>query len=79
MSETKFLTYCKLTCVGGSEVGECPCPNPNACELVDDPDFAYERNQAIKRLWSRVDTKAMHPVLREAVELRAGGPKKDPS
>jgi hypothetical protein len=25
--------YCKLTCVGGSEMGRCPCSGPRECEM----------------------------------------------
>jgi hypothetical protein len=26
--------YCKMTCVGGSEMGRCPCVSPRECKMV---------------------------------------------
>lgn len=46
----KYATYCKLTCVGGSEEGTCPCQNPTWCELQDEANFPAARKEAIKEM-----------------------------
>ncbi len=54
MSE-RFLMYCKMTCVGGSEQGQCPCKHPNACEIQDDLDYAQAREDAKDRMWRHLE------------------------
>jgi hypothetical protein len=46
----KWLTYCKMTCVGGSEKGECHCKGSKDCELIEHPDYVTKRAEAIVRL-----------------------------
>ena len=46
----KFAVYCKLTCMGGSERGMCPCQHPRDCEMKDEPGFTHARNEAIARM-----------------------------
>ena len=48
--KAKWLTYCGLTCLGGSERKECPCDGPETCELLRDPEFQDARNQANNRM-----------------------------
>lgn len=45
-----FLTYCRLTCFGGSEKGTCSCKCPNDCKLTGDPRFYYWRIKAQQRM-----------------------------
>lgn len=47
----RFLERCKLTCIGGSERGTCPCPSPAHCiEKRVHPDrFSFYRIEAIRR------------------------------
>lgn len=50
MSE-RFLTFCRLTCVGGSERGTCPCSGPTDCQMKTDPAFeAWRKNPRQQRL-----------------------------
>jgi hypothetical protein len=37
--KTKFLTWCGLTCMGGSERKGCPCTHPKDCQMRGHPDF----------------------------------------
>jgi hypothetical protein len=50
-----FTTYCKMTCIGGSEAGTCPCKSPVGCELQAHPDYERERERAKDRMmqWLR--------------------------
>lgn len=48
--DPRFLTYCAMTCVGGSERKECPCSYPGQCELQQHPQFAQARVDAIRRM-----------------------------
>ncbi len=49
-SQAKWLTYCGMTCLGGSEQRECSCEGPLKCELRDHPDFLQNRRKATKRM-----------------------------
>lgn len=49
-SKSRFLVYCKMTCLGGSEQGECPCRSPATCELQDDPAYEQARAEAKIRM-----------------------------
>lgn len=44
--------FCKMTCLGGSERGECSCTCPADCELQDHPDYERQRELAIKTMWA---------------------------
>lgn len=46
----RFGQYCRLTCLGGSERGSCPCTHPDDCELRGHPKFEAERKAATKRM-----------------------------
>lgn len=46
----KFGTWCKLTCFGGSDKGECPCDSPNDCQLTTHPQFPKYRKMATDRM-----------------------------
>ena len=46
----KFLTWCGLTCLGGSEKKECSCECPDHCSMRGHPDFATQRRIAGERL-----------------------------
>lgn len=65
----RFLSYCRMTCVGGSERGECPCTHPAVCELVDDPDYTTAREAAMARMGDYLlrglekADKSIHPIL----------------
>jgi hypothetical protein len=43
-------TWCRLTCLGGSEHGECPCDSPRECQMQDDPKFEDKRAEAKARM-----------------------------
>lgn len=45
----QFLKFCRLTCVGGSERGTCPCAGPTDCQMKDHPDFATWRKTPGRR------------------------------
>lgn len=49
-SRPLFSTFCKMTCIGGSEVGECPCTHPKQCEISDHPEYEKARRVACTRL-----------------------------
>lgn len=59
---TKFLQWCKLTCIGGSERGLCDCHSPAECKLREDPRFPKYRREAHQRqmrhLQNEIKTKA---------------------
>jgi hypothetical protein len=44
--EQLFESYCRMTCLSGSERGRCPCKNPKECKLQEHPDYAAHREQA---------------------------------
>lgn len=46
----KYAVYCKLTCLGSSEKGMCPCDSPNDCEMKDQPGFQEARDEAARRM-----------------------------
>lgn len=46
----RFLQYCRLTCLGGSERGTCPCEHPDGCEERGRPGFAAARQEARERM-----------------------------
>lgn len=46
----KFAAYCKMTCLGGSERGECPCSGPTDCELQHHPLYPEARRAASARM-----------------------------
>lgn len=52
----KYHQYCKLTCLGGTGLGECDCSNIRLCKFQNEPDFrtyykeARERTLRIHRL-----------------------------
>ncbi len=45
----RFLTYCGLTCLGGSERKECPCTGPSQCEMRKEPGSVDARRGAKDR------------------------------
>ena len=47
---SKFLVWCGLTCMAGSEQRQCPCVHPLECQMQDHPDFAAQRELATRRL-----------------------------
>lgn len=51
MMKDRFLRYCKLTCIGGSESGTCPCKHPKECNFQKDPEFDKARTEAKERMW----------------------------
>ena len=53
-THSKFNQYCKLTCLGGSEMGECPCHTPNNCELKNYPAFEEARDNAETRFMTHL-------------------------
>jgi hypothetical protein len=59
--KAKWLTYCGLTCMGGSERKECPCSGPRTCELRNHPEFdearARANNQMLRHLRNKVRRK----------------------
>lgn len=72
MSADRFLRYCRWTCIGGSENGECPCPGPYACELKDDPDLPQAREEALERMGEYMaeqlnKSQKVHPIIRNAL------------
>jgi hypothetical protein len=48
--DPKFTVRCRLTCLGGSEHGECECRHPAECGLADDPHFEQARANAKARM-----------------------------
>lgn len=47
----KFLVWCGLTCMGGSEKKQCPCVGPNDCQMRGHPQFEAQRRVATERLF----------------------------
>ena len=47
----KFLVWCGLTCMGGSEQKQCPCAGPKDCRMREHPAFEAQRKAANERLW----------------------------
>lgn len=73
ISDPKFLMYCKMTSLGGSECGECPCSNPEQCEMTAHPDYDIARREALARLWQyfsdlRSAREGLHPAIEEALK-----------
>lgn len=46
----RFLQRCRLTCMGGSEKGSCPCEGPMMCEERKSPLFSLYRFKAEERM-----------------------------
>lgn len=46
----KFTSYCRMTCLGGSERGECECRRPAECQLSDNPHYEDARASAKARM-----------------------------
>lgn len=46
----RWLTYCGLTCLGGSDKRECMCSMPVECEMRKHPNFTHQRNEAKLRM-----------------------------
>lgn len=46
----KFLDYCKMTCLEGSEKGLCECTTPNECLFQNHPDYKEAREKAKQRM-----------------------------
>jgi hypothetical protein len=46
----RLASYCRLTCLGGSERGTCPCASPAACEMREVQGFEEARAEAITRM-----------------------------
>ncbi len=53
----KYAIYCKLTCLGGSEKGMCPCESPRDCEMKDQPGFEEARTEAKRRMLRYIKSK----------------------
>lgn len=73
MGQAKFAAYCKMTCLGGSERGECPCKHPNACELQDHPEYAGARKEAKHRMLRYLANSDVHPTIKEAIDEKIKG------
>ena len=58
----KFLVYCGLTCMGGSERKTCPCTHPRDCEMRKHPEFEAQRVVATTRLWRCALTEVVEPT-----------------
>lgn len=55
--KTRFLQWCALTCMGGSERKQCPCACPRDCILArTDPRFGYWRKRAAERMGRLIAT-----------------------
>lgn len=70
--QSKWALWCKLTCWGGSEKGECPCKNPKECQLQNHPAFPDKRKDAMARMWRHFANQTeelggLHPRIREVV------------
>jgi len=65
----KYAVYCKLTCLGGSEQGMCPCQSPAECEMQSEPGFEEARQAAAGRMLRWVKTK-LPPDALEAARRR---------
>lgn len=50
MSAKLWDEACKLTCIGGSEVGTCECSMPSQCALKSNPEFGRRRARARDRM-----------------------------
>jgi hypothetical protein len=48
----RFLQHCRLTCLGGSEAGTCPCKGPLDCLEKDHPGFPAARDAAVQRMFN---------------------------
>lgn len=47
---TKFLVWCGLTCMGGSERKGCPCDHPRDCQMRRHVEFESQHRAAAARL-----------------------------
>jgi hypothetical protein len=45
-----FTVRCRMTCLGGSERGECECRHPRECEMQSDPGYPAAREEAKARM-----------------------------
>lgn len=54
----RFLTYCGLTCMGGSEAKQCPCEHPHDCEMRDHSQFDEYQIKARQRMFRVAVAKA---------------------
>lgn len=45
-----FTERCRMTCLGGSERGTCPCTRPIECEMQEDPGYSAARDAAKERM-----------------------------
>lgn len=71
---TSWLITCRLTCVGGSEHGECDCPCPNDCQMQDHPDFAQRRAEATQRLANTADDPRLARFVCRVADVPHRGP-----
>lgn len=46
-----FTARCRMTCLGGSERGTCPCTRPAECEMQRHPLYDEARREAEARMW----------------------------
>lgn len=46
----QFLVYCRMTCMGGSEKGKCPCRGPLNCEVQGHHQYEDYRKKAVTRM-----------------------------
>lgn len=61
--------HCKLTCVFGSEHGECACVTPFDCPLSKHPEFPKRRSVALERMRRYV----LGPMVREMPDAPVSG------
>lgn len=69
--QTTWLIFCKMTCIGGSEKGECPCERPIDCPMQTHPDYALQRKLATTRMFDHhfgEQTNSKHPLIRNLID-----------
>lgn len=67
-AKAKFLVYCGLTCMGGSEKRECACEHPNDCEMRTHPEFEeYHRQAGVRLFRAAAAIENVHPKIAEAL------------
>jgi hypothetical protein len=44
-----FLIECRMTCLGGSEMGQCDCSAPADCKMRSHPMYRHYRAEAANR------------------------------
>jgi hypothetical protein len=49
-SKVLYAQHCKLTCLGGSEMGTCECECPNDCKARHRGDFDAADREAAARM-----------------------------